>query len=69
MIARELTRREYRGLASRMERLAMNAVERTARQYAAFTHGNLSGDAYRRREEARDQLLDALAQLDSVRGG
>jgi hypothetical protein len=49
------------------ERELLLAVERAARAYAALTHGNLSGDAYRRREEARDRLLDALSRLDVVR--
>lgn len=58
----------HRDAAARIERFALNAVEAAARRYAAFTHGNLSGEAYRKREEARDQLLDALSQLDSARG-
>jgi hypothetical protein len=60
--------REVRDAAARIDRFAVNAVVAAARRYAAFTHGNLAGDAYRRREEARDQLLDALSQLDSARG-
>ena len=50
------------------ERDAQDRLETAARRYAAVTHGNLVGEAYRRREEARDQLLDALAQLDAARG-
>lgn len=43
-------------------------VEREARAYAAHTHGNLNGSRYLAREEARDRLLDALSELDRVRG-
>ena len=49
------------------ERRAIADVERLAREYAAFSHGNLNGDRYRAREEARDKLLDALARLDRIR--
>lgn len=51
-----------------MERMALLAVERAARRYAEFTHGNLNGAKYREREEARDALRDALSGLDVVRG-
>lgn len=53
--------------AGARERAAVSGVIAAARAYAAITHGNL-GDRirYRRREEARDQLLDALARLDAV---
>lgn len=44
-----------------------DAVERAARAYSGYTHGNLSGPAYREREEARERLLDALAQWDAAR--
>lgn len=47
--------------------LALLAVEREARAYAAMTHGNLAGSAYRAREEARERLLDALSVLDEAR--
>lgn len=46
---------------------AQREVERAARRYAAFSHGNLGGSRYREREEARDDLLDALARLDAAR--
>ena len=49
------------------ERLALLRVESAARAYAAITHGNLSGEAYHRRDEARDRLLDALSSLDVIR--
>lgn len=45
-----------------------DAVERAARAYSRYTHANLSGESYREREEARDRLLDALAELDAARG-
>lgn len=54
--------------ARRIELFGLLAVERAARLYAEHTHGNLAGDAYRRREEARENLLDALSQLDAARG-
>lgn len=37
-----------------------------ARAYADFTHGNIRGDRYRRRQEARDALQDALEALDDA---
>jgi hypothetical protein len=49
------------------ERQALLAVERAARAYAEHSHGNLAGEHYRAREEARDQLLDALSRLDLAR--
>lgn len=49
------------------EHVALLEVERAARRLAAFSHGNLNGDRYRAREEARDDLLDALARLDLAR--
>lgn len=49
------------------EHRALLEVERAARRLAAFSHGNLGGDRYRAREEARDDLLDALARLDHIR--
>jgi hypothetical protein len=62
----QLSRAEARG-SDEGECLA--AVERAARAYAAFTHGNIGPrDRYRAREEARDRLLDALARLDHARG-
>lgn len=57
-----------RELGTAFERVALLAVEREARAYARFTHGNLNGVAYRAREEARDRLLDALSVLDAGRG-
>lgn len=60
-----LTRAERRVLE---ERAVLRRVEREARAYARLTHGNLNGTRYREREEARDRLLDALAELDVVRG-
>jgi hypothetical protein len=53
---------------NRLHLLALLAVERAAREYAAHSHGNMVGEHYRAREEARDKLLDALSQLDAVRG-
>ena len=49
------------------ETAALWRVESEARAYAGHTHGNLTGSAYRAREEARDRLLDALAELDVTR--
>jgi len=61
--------RSYREAAASIERLALNAVERAAREYARHSHGNIGNQTrYRAREEARDKLLDALAELDTVRG-
>jgi hypothetical protein len=60
-------RQDIATLAASFERVALLAVERAARAYAKFTHGNLNGAAYRAREEARDELLDALATLDAAR--
>lgn len=55
--------------ARRLELFALREVERAARAYARHSHGNLGPrTAYLAREEARDALLDALAQLDAVRG-
>ncbi len=56
------------GLSVLTEIAALLAVERAAREYARHSHGNMVGDAYRRREEARDALLDALSRLDCARG-
>ncbi len=43
------------------------AVVKAARTYADFTHGNLTqAKGYRRRQEARDALLDALEALDEL---
>lgn len=53
---------------ARRELEALRAVEAAARAYAAISHGNLHGEAYRQREEAREQLRDALSHLDSARG-
>ena len=53
---------------TRRERDALRDVELRARRYAAFTHANLGDrERYRRREEAREELLDALARLDLIR--
>ena len=43
------------------------AVEKAARAYGRHSHGNMTGAAYRAREEARDVLLDALSELDVCR--
>lgn len=60
---------DHDAAARRIERLALRAVERAAREYARFTHGNIGKpERYRAREEARDKLLDALSQLDRARG-
>jgi hypothetical protein len=64
---RRPSRQELAEQARRIEMFGLLAVERAARMYAEFTHGNLAGPAYRAREEARDRLLDALSQLDSAR--
>jgi len=50
------------------EIVILRRIEREARAYARYTHGNLNGSRYRAREEARDRLLDALSELDVVRG-
>lgn len=46
---------------------ALRELERAAREYARFSHGNLAGIRYHQREEARDRLRDALSTLDVVR--
>lgn len=49
---------------------ALLDVERAARAYARHSHGNIGlRAAYLAREEAREQLRDALARLDVARGG
>lgn len=68
MTAPRLTARDVAEPARLIERMALLAVERAARRLAAFSHGNLVGAKYRAREEARDELLDALSQLDAARG-
>ena len=42
------------------------AVVKAARTYADCTHGNLRGQRYRHRQEARDALQDALEALDEA---
>ena len=49
------------------EHICLLAVEHAAREYARHSHGNMVGDHYRAREEARDKLLDALSELDVAR--
>lgn len=64
-----MSRRTYDPAERAIEMLGLLAVERAARRYAAFTHGNLGDQGrYRAREEAREALLDALSQLDAARG-
>jgi hypothetical protein len=50
------------------EYAALLGVERAAREYATHSHGNIGhADRYRAREEAREELRDALARLDALR--
>ncbi|HEX6620216.1 MAG TPA: hypothetical protein VF024_11185 [Solirubrobacteraceae bacterium] len=42
-------------------------LEEAARLYAAHSHANMVGDAYRAREAARERLLDALSEIDAAR--
>jgi hypothetical protein len=54
---------------SHLELLCLLEVERQARLYAEFTHGNIPDrERYRRREEARERLRDSLSRLDVIRG-
>ena len=44
--------------------LALVRVALAAKEYAAFTHGNIRGPKYHARQEARDALSDALEELE-----
>ena len=43
---------------------ALVRVALAAQTYAAFTHGNIRGQRYHARQEARDALADALEELE-----
>lgn len=51
-------------LALALLEAATRNVILAARALALVTHGNLAGDAYRRREQLIDDLRDAIAELD-----